>query len=238
MSQHNKRYRAPTEKWGIPTKESFWAPSPSPGPHSSDTSIPLIVVLRDILRFTETSKEAEHILAERKVKVDGKVTTDKNRPVGLMDVVSIPEISENYRVLFDQKGKFRLLPIDKSQAEWKLVKISDKTTLKGGITQYNLHDGTNIRLEDGNKYNTKDVLKLQLPSRKILESFEFGKGKMAIVTGGEHIGELGTIKEYEVVKGPQPNFIHFESGITTIEEYAFIIGKDQPIIEIPEVGIV
>ncbi len=238
MSQHNKRYNVPTEKWGIPTKESFWAPSPTPGPHSADTSIPLIVVLRDILKYAETSKEAEHILAERKVKVDGKVTTDKNRPVGLMDVISIPDISENYRVLFDQKGKFRFLPIDKSQAEWKLVRIQDKTTLKGGITQYNLHDGTNIRIEDGSKYNTKDVLKIQLPSRKILDNFEFGEGQMALVTGGEHIGELGTIKEYEVIRGSQPNFVHFESDITTVEEYAFVVGKDKPVIEIPEVGII
>ncbi len=238
MSQHSKRYNAPTEKWGIPTKESFWAPRPTPGPHSASTSIPLIVVLRDILRYTETSKEAEHILAERKVEVDGRVTTDKNRPVGLMDVISIPEISENYRVLFDQKGKFRLLPIDKSQAEWKLVRIQDKTTLNGGITQYNLHDGTNIRSEDGNKYKTKDVLKIQLPSRKIVECFEFDEGKMALVTGGNHIGELGTIKGYEVIKGSQPNFVHFESDITTVEEYTFVVGEDKPVIEIPEVGII
>lgn len=238
MSQHNKRYNAPTEKWGIPTKESYWAPSPTSGPHSADRSIPLIVVLRDILEYTETSKEAEHVLAERKVEVDGKVTTDKNRPVGLMDVVSIPDISENYRVLFDQKGKFRLIPIDKNQAEWKLVRIEDKTTLKGGITQYNLHDGTNIRIEDGSKYNTKDVLKLQLPSRKILDSLEFGEGQMAIVTGGDHIGELDTIKEYEVIRGSQSNFVHFESDMTTVEKYAFLVGEDKPIIEIPEVGII
>ncbi len=238
MSRHNKRYNAPTEKWGIPTKESFWAPTPSPGPHSADRSIPLIVVLRDILRYTETSKEAESVLSERKVKVDGKVRTDKNLPVGLMDVISIPSLSEDYRVLFDQKGKFRLLPIDKAQAEWKLVKIIDKTTLKGGITQYNLHDGSNIRLDDGSEYKTKDVLKIQLPTRKILESYEFSEGKMALVTGGNHIGEIDTVKEYEVIRGSQPNFVRFESGITTVEDYVFIIGKDKPVIEIPEVGII
>ncbi|MFP4000940.1 MAG: 30S ribosomal protein S4e [Thermoplasmata archaeon] len=238
MSRHNKRYNAPTKKWGIPTKESFWAPTPSPGPHSTGRSIPLIVVLRDILSYTETSKEAESILAERKVELDGKVVTDKNRPVGLMDVISLPSLSEHYRVLFDQKGEFRLLPIDKSQAEWKLLKIDDKKTLKGGITQYNLHDGTNLRLENGKKYNTKDVLKLQLPNRKILDSYEFSERKMALITGGDHIGELDTIEEYEIVKGPQPNFVRFESDITTVEDYVFIIGEDKPIIEIPEVGII
>lgn len=238
MSRHNKRYNAPTEKWGIPTKESFWAPTPSPGQHSADRSMPLIVVLRDILSYSETSKEAESVLAERKVKVDGKVRTEKNLPVGLMDVISLPSLSEDYRVLFDQKGEFRLLPIDKSQANWKLVKINDKTTLKDGVTQYNLHDGTNLRIDDGEEYNTKDVLKMQLPNRKILDSYEFGEEQMALITGGDHIGELGTIKKYEIVRGSQSNFVRFEADITTIEKYVFIIGEEQPIIEIPEVGII
>ncbi len=238
MSRHSKRYEAPTEKWGIPTKEAFWAPSPDPGPHSADNSIPLVVVLRDILHYTNSSKEAENILSERKVEVDGEVRTNKNRPIGLMDVVSIPSLSEHFRVLFDQKGKFRLLPIEKSQAEWKLVKIIGKTTLKEGITQYNLHDGTNIRMDDGKKYNTKDVLKIHTSSKKILDSFEFGQGQMALVIGGDHIGEIDTIKKHEVISGSQPNFVHFESGITTIEDYVFVVGKDTPIIEIPEVGIV
>ncbi len=238
MSEHNKRYNSPTEKWGIPTKQSFWAPTSSSGPHSADRSVPLVVVLRDILEYTETSKEAEKVLAERKVEVDGKVRTDKNRPIGLMDVISLPALSENFRLLFDQKGKVRLQPIEKSQSGWKLARVQDKKSLKGGETQYNLHDGSNIRDEDSNKYDTKDVLKLQLPSRKVIDSYEFEEGKMALVTGGEHIGELGTIEEYEVIKGSKPNFVHFESGITTIEKYAFVIGEDMPIIEIPEVGII
>lgn len=238
MSRHSKRYDAPTEKWGIPTKEAYWAPSSDPGTHSGKNSIPLVVVLRDILEFTNTSKEAENILAERKVKVDGKVRTNKNSPVGLMDVISLSPLSEHYRVLFDQRGKFRMLPIEKNRAEWKLLRVVDKTALKGGVMQYNLHDGTNIRLEDGKEYETKDVLKLQMPSRKILDSYEFDEGQMALITGGDHIGELDTIKEHEIIRGPQQNFVHFESGITTIEDFVFVIGEDTPVIEIPEVGIV
>ncbi len=238
MTNHNKRYDSPTDKWGIPTKESFWSPKPSAGPHPAERSVPLVVVLRDILEYTETSKEAERVLAERKVEVDGKVRTDKNRPVGLMDVISLPELSEYFRVLFDQQGKVRILPIETSQAEWKLTRVQDKQTLKGGVTQFNLHDGSNIRDEDANKYDTKDVLKLQLPSRKVLDSYDFEEGKMALVTGGKHIGELGTIEEYEIVKGSKPNFVHFESGITTVEKYAFVVGEDTPVIEIPEVGII
>ncbi|MEF8873227.1 MAG: 30S ribosomal protein S4e [Candidatus Thermoplasmatota archaeon] len=238
MSKHSKRYDSPTEKWGIPTKESHWAPKPSGGSHPADRSVPLVVVIRDILAYTNTSREAKRVLADRKVEVDGKIVTDKNRPVGLMDIVSIPDLMENYRALFDQKGKIRLKEIDESETGWKLVKIEDKTTLKSGITQYNLHDGRNLREEDSKAYETNDVLKLEIPSQKVLDSYEFKDGMMALITGGKHIGEIDTIEEREIVKGSQPNFVHFESGITTIEDYVFVIGKEMPVIEIPEVGIV
>ena len=61
---------------------------------------------------------------------------------------------------------------------------------------------------------------------------------MAMITGGKHIGEIGTIEEYEIVKGPQPNLVHFESGKSTVEKYVFMIGEDKPVIKIPEVGII
>ncbi len=238
MSKHSKRYNAPTEKWGIPTKEYHWAPKSKPGPHPADRSVPLIVVIRDILEYTNTSREAKRVLAERKVHIDGKVATERNRPVGLMDVVSIPELMEYYRVLFDQRGRIRLEPIDEKDADWKLARIESKTTLKGEITQYNLHDGRNIQLDDGSEYKTKDVLKLELPSQKVLDSYEFKEGMMALITGGKHIGEIGKVKECEKIRGPQPNFVHFNSGITTIEKYVFVIGRETPVIDIPEVGIV
>lgn len=238
MSKHSKRYSAPTKKWGIPTKEAFWAPKSRAGSHPSESSVPLMVVLRNILDYSNTAREAKRVLAERNVKVDGKVVTDDNRSIGLMDVVSITGLEEDYRVLFDQRGRIRLLPIEEDQAEWKLVKIMDKTALKGGVTQYNLHDGRNFRSEDDNEYKPKDVLKVEIPSQKIVKAYEFKDGMMALITGGEHIGEIGTIEECEIIRGTQPNFVHFESGMSTIEKYTFIIGEETPVIEIPEVGIV
>ncbi len=238
MSKHSKRYDTPTEKWGIPTKEHHWAPRSKSGPHPKDRSVPLVVVIRDILEYTNTSREAKRLLADRKVEVDGKVVTDRNRPIGLMDVITIPELKENYRVLFDQKGKIRLKSIDEGVSGWKLVKVEDKTTLKDGITQYNLHDGRNLKFENANQHSTLDVLKLEIPEQKVLDTYEFKEGMMALIIGGKHIGEIDRIKEHEVIKGPQPNFVHFESGMTTIEDYVFVIGKDTPAIEVPEVGIV
>lgn len=238
MSKHSKRYVAHTEKWGIPTKQDFWAPKAKPGPHKAKDSVPLVVLVRDILQYAESSREAAAIIGEKKILVDGKKVKDKNIPVGFMDVVSIPSLDEHYRVLFDQRGKVRLGPVAENMENWKLCRIEDKSVINGGKIQLNLHDGRNLLVEDGSKYNTKDVLKIEIPSQKIIESYEFEERNMALITGGKHIGELATIKEYEVIRGPQKNIVHFDNDISTTEDYVFIIGKEKPIIKIPEVGII
>ncbi|RZC72230.1 hypothetical protein C5167_035397 [Papaver somniferum] len=45
---------------------------------------------------------------QRHVLVDGKVRTDKTYPSVFMDVVLIPKTNENFHLLYDTKGRFRL----------------------------------------------------------------------------------------------------------------------------------
>ncbi len=238
MKRHQKSYEAPTERWGIPTKERAWTAKAIPGPHSKDKGVPLLVLIRDILGYAERGREAERAIGERKVKVDGKVVTQPNLPVGLMDVLSISGVDESYRVLFDQHGSVHLGPIEEGDENWKLCRIDDKKEIKGGTIQYNLHDGRNINLDEPNAHKTKDVLKIDLPSQNIMDSYPFQEDMLALVIGGKHIGELGKIQEYEVVKGSQSNMVHFEEGMSTVEENVFVVGKEKPEIKIPEVGII
>lgn len=238
MTKHKKRYEAPTKRWGIPTKEDFWSPKTSAGPHPSDSSVPLVIIIRDLLEYADSSRKANVLISEGEILVDGKKQKDKNLPIGLMDVVSIPELDEHYRLLFDQHNKVRLSPTAEDTENWKLVRIEEKTLLKDDEVQLNLHDGKNIRVDNGGKYSTKDVLKISLPELKIIESYEFGEGKMALITGGKHVGEIGKIKKYEKVRGSQPNMVHFEEDISTVKKYVFVIGEEKPEIKIPEVGII
>ncbi len=238
MKKHSKRYQAPTKKWGLPAKRHFWAPKTRPGAHKVERSVPLLVVVRDFLGYAESAREAKRIINGRKILIDGNIKTDENSPVGLMDVVSIPDLKEHYRVMFDQSGKIRIMHLTEGNQGWKLCRIENKTSLKDGKTQYNLHDGRNLVMDDAKAYNTKDVLKLELPSQLVMDSYEFKEGNIALVTGGKHIGEIGHIERYEVVKSSKPNLVHLEGGISTIEDFVFVLGKDKPVIEIPEVGIV
>lgn len=66
-----------------------WAPRPSTGPHKLRESLPLIVFLRNRLKYALTNKETTAICMQRLIKVDGKVRTDITYPTGFMGKIYI-----------------------------------------------------------------------------------------------------------------------------------------------------
>ncbi len=234
MSNHIKRLAAP-KSWAIPRKMYPFAPKSSPGPHPQDRSLPLLIVLRDVLHLGNNRREVKKILNSRVIKIDGRVITDLKFPIGFMDVISVEGIDTHYRVLYDVSGRLRVMEIPKENAEWKLVRIENKTAVKGGKIQLNLHDGRNILLEE-NKYKTGDVLKIKVPSQEILAHYPLAEGSVAMIIGGKHRGQIAHIKEYIVVRGPQENMVRFEEGFETTKSNVFVVGVGKPEVVVPEVS--
>jgi Ribosomal protein S4E len=221
--------------WRVPKKTNKWITATSPGPHNKDSSLPLIVILRDILHVVDNAKEAKQILLEKKVLVDGISRKSLKFPVGLFDVISIPANGQYYRMLQDSKGRLYLNNIDEERAKFKICKIMNKTTIRGGKTQLNLHDGTNILASE--EYKTKDTIQISLPDKKILRRVEYKVGNMAMIIGGRHSGTVGQIKEISIIKSSKNNVVKISgtnSDIETIEDYVFVIGEDKPIIKLGE----
>ncbi len=230
---HLKRIAVP-RTWPVERKTKKWSIRPSLGPHPIEKSVPLLVVIRDYLDYADTARGAKNIINSREVMVDGVVRTDPKFPCGLMDVISIPKAGENYRVLLDTRGIIRLVSIKPEEAKWKICRIEDKTIVKGGKVQLNLHDGRNILTDE--KYKTGDSLKISLPDQKILEALPFEKGVMAMITGGSHVGEIAKVEGVEITRSSKPNIVNLE-GFSTIVPYVFPVGKDKPLIKLPEVKI-
>ena len=114
-----KRLTAP-KFWPIERKAKQFIVTPSPGPHPKKRSIPLAVLIRDILKYAKTLKEVKTILNQGLVKVDNKVKKDYAYPIGLMDVVTIGENS--YRIVPFYKG-FDIVNLNKDEANNKLCRI-------------------------------------------------------------------------------------------------------------------
>lgn len=232
--KHLKRFKAP-KNWPIRPKENVWTVKPAAGPHAIEDSLSLLVVIRDILGLANNSREAKRIINTGKVLVDGRVRKNYKYPLGFMDVIQIPSSEEVYRVLPDLKGRLTLHPIPKENEGFKLCKITNKTTLKEGKTQLNLHDGRNVIVEDS--FVTGDVVSLKVPDQEITDNFKLEKGALVLITGGKHIGEIGTINEVNINKSSNPNTVVVENNkkdnFLTLKDYAFVIGKNKPAISLP-----
>jgi small subunit ribosomal protein S4e len=227
-----KRLTAP-RSWPLKRKITVWVTKQSPGPHAIENSMPAAIVLRDILKVCDTAKEAKRIIGNREILVDGKPIRSNKMPIGFMDVVSIPKIGANYRMLLTDKGKLTLVKISDAEAKWKLCRLQNKTTVTGGKTQLNLHDGRNIVL-DKNEYKTGDVLKLSLEEKKISSSFPLAPGSLAMIVEGPHAGRTAVISECIEMRGPSPNVVKFEDGTETVRDHVFVIGVKKSAIELPE----
>ena len=81
--KHLKRLHAPRH-WMLGKLEGIWAPKPSCGPHNGRECLPLIIIVRNRLKYALTKAEANMICMQKLVKVDGKVRTDLNFPAGFM----------------------------------------------------------------------------------------------------------------------------------------------------------
>lgn len=223
---HRKRYAVP-RKWTLGSKEETWAPGPRPGPHSSQDSVPLRLVLREMLEVAENAREAKRMVSEGLIEINEEVTRDDTLPVGLFDVVSVGE--DDYRMLIDQKDRFFLKEV--GDGDIRLEKVVGATTLKGGDRQMKLASGETLVGD----VETGSTLVLRMPERDVQRTVGMEAGNLAFVTDGKHAGQLATIEEYEVVKSSSPNRVRLERDgetFATIEEYVFVVGEDEPEVEI------
>lgn len=78
-----KRLNAP-KAWMLDKLGGVFAPRPSTGPHKLRESLPLVIFLRNRLKYALTNSEVTKIVMQRLIKVDGKVRTDSNYPAGFM----------------------------------------------------------------------------------------------------------------------------------------------------------
>lgn len=225
MSKHLKRLAAP-RSWVIPRKTNVYTTKPRPGAHPLERAVPLGTIVRDYLKLAATGREAARVIGAGDVQVDGRAVKDAKFAVGFMDVITIPKTKGAWRVVIDDKARLRVLPIESAQAGWKLAQITGKSTVAGGQTQLNLHDGRNLLVKKDD-YKTGDVLRLEVPAQKVVGHFPLKEGSQVLITDGRHAGEVAPVKTIEVTRSHKPNLIHLTVGsesFTTIKPYAFPIG--------------
>merc|ERR1711881_2211 len=142
--KHLKTLNAP-HHWMLSKTSGVFAYRPSAGPHKLRECLPLAVFIRNRLKYALNGKEVTKIMNERLVKVDGKVRTDKKYPAGFMDVITIDRTGENFRLIYDTKGRYVTHRINKEEASYKLCRVKLVSIGKNGVPFLCTHDGRTIR---------------------------------------------------------------------------------------------
>merc|ERR1712003_471962 len=234
--KHLTRMFAP-KSWMLDKLKGRWAPKPSAGPHKLRECMPLIVMLRERLKYALTYREVKMIVTQRLIKVDGKSRTDMFYPAGFMDVVQIEKTKENFRMLYDTKGRFALHKVVREEAAYKLCRI--KKVMRGpkGIPYAITHDGRTIRYPDPD-IKPNDTARVDLGTGKILDHVKFEPGNVAMISGGNNMGRVGVITHREKHPGSF-EIVHCKDAVghsfATRLANVFVIGKGtKPWISLPK----
>lgn len=231
-SKKLKRQMAPLF-WGIARKEKRFVVTVKPGPHKKNYSIPTAVLLRDKMKVVSTLREAKSVIYAGKITIDGVKRKSLHHGIGLMDVVELDGVSDSYRLVPKDGTILTPIKINADEKNKKIVKVTGKTSIKGGKTQIKFHDGRTLISDE--LVDVNDSCVLQIPEQKILEVIKLEKNTKILITRGINAGKTGEIKEIK-----EGTFVLTKRIVTTIDDklieipirLVIAVGKDKPVMQI------
>jgi small subunit ribosomal protein S4e len=227
-NRHLKRL-AKSRMLEINPKKALWLIKSAAGAHKTDESIPMLILLREILCIAKNAKEAKRLLSNGEILIDGKIRHSTHYAIGLMDIVSLPKIKKYYQV-FSIKGRLKLIEISESDSKIKSCRIVNKTPITGNKVQLNLHDGKNIIIEkEEDQFRVGDTVRITIPECKVDAFLKLEKGSHCYIYRGKHSGRLGILDEIIEQPGGQPSDAKLkvnDQELRTRKDYLFAVSKE------------
>ena len=227
MKNHLKRIAAPST-WVIDRHVRTFIVKPNPGAHREEMGLALGVILRDNLKLAMTMNEVRKILQTQEVLVDGRRRLDFRFIVGLFDVLSIPTLGKQYRMVMDSKGRLVIKEISSANSALKVCRVVGKHVAPGAEIVYRLHDGKNVK--GSFKAAVGDSVVVTVADNKVKEVLPLATGCCVFLIEGKHAGKVGLLKdltEKEVVLS-----FGEQGEISTAKRCAFVVGKKTPAMEL------
>ncbi|MCA9486392.1 hypothetical protein H6501_00090 [Candidatus Woesearchaeota archaeon] len=226
--RHLKRTGMPLA-WPTKRKNITFTTRPKPGSHKREYVCPLGVVLRDLLSYATTTKEAKVILHNEEVLVNGKKCSDVKHPVGLFDIVEIKKTGDKFFLLFNEEGRFKSIPVEDS---YLYLKVSKKLVLGKDKFQLAFMNGFTLSVDAKTFAETKvaDTIIYDYTTKKISGTVSLKTGAFVYVFDGKYKGSFGVAKEFTSYHGLTKDVVLLVVGEhehTTAKEYCFAIGNSE-----------
>jgi small subunit ribosomal protein S4e len=155
----------------------------------------------------------------------------------MVDVITIEKTNENFRLVYDVKGRFTIHRITTEESKYKLGKVKCVQLGKAGVPYLVTHDARTIRYPDP-AIKVNDTIRFDLESNKITGFIKFDVGNIAMVTAGNNIGRVGVVTHRERHHGGY-DIVHIKDiadhTFATRSGNVFIIGEgNKPWISLPK----
>lgn len=225
-SHHTRRITLTSHAPTIGRKRIYWSLTSRPGPHAKNRSMPLGVLLRDVLPMGGDLREVKRILNAGMVKLDGKTARDVRRPVGLMDLLEIPKTGKAWRIQISS-GRLQPKEIGAAQAKIKLCKVVGKRTVRGGKIAVSTHDGRTLLADNSIKVGS--TLRLSMPDAKLAGMLPLAAGVRCLVMDGQHAGEIAQLEKIIERVGSMDSEAQLKVGshpFVTVTKYLFVVDEE------------
>lgn len=225
MKRHLKRLNAP-KTWKVLRRGITFITKSNPGGMIKALTMPVSNLLKYDLKLATNTKEVKNIVNNGEILINHKKISDYRYPVCFSDIITIPKINGNYRLVIDTDGILKTAVINKEESKLKILKIIGKKQVDGK-TQLNLMGGVNIFFEK-HHYKVGDSLLVTIPEAIVKEHIAFEKGALVLLYKGKHVGKIGTLQSMTqksvILKTGNDEY-------ETKREYVLVVGKDKPAIK-------
>lgn len=179
---HQKKLSAPNH-YPVTEQEQKYV-STTEGSRSTETSVPAVLFLRDVVEYADTKKEAKNIVRNGDLLRNGEPVKDIREGLGELDVVELPPAEESYRVMRNA-GRMEFVRTENTET---VAKITGKDE-QGERLLYRLHNGENYSTRDD--FQTGNTLIFD----EGVQEIELEEGAEVIIRKGSHAGDRATVKE-------------------------------------------
>lgn len=223
-SRHLKRTSMPNS-WPVKKKNITFVTKPNAGSHKLKYVTPVVVILREVLGYAQTAKDAKFIVHNKEVLVNGKKVTDIKTAVGMFDIFELAETNEKFVVIFDEVGRLKLVPTKESTVT---LKVASKTKLKSGKFQLNMMNGYNVLVDEKTfkKVSVQDSVVYDFAKKAVKKTVELKEGAQVYLFDGKFKGQFATVKGFTLYNGLAKDLVTLELNGTeasTAKDYCYVI---------------
>ena len=154
-----------------------------------------------------------------------------------MDVIDIPKLNVSYRVLYDVKGRWVFVKLDKKTKGFKLCRIQKKTIGANKVCYLVTHDGRTLRFVNPDVC-INDTVKLNLDKNEVVDFYQMKVGNLVYVMNGNNRGRVGVVQHINKFDG-QHDLISIKDNkgrqFSTRVEFVMAIGTgNKSVIKLPK----